>query len=250
MSEETLDKVSKEPEMNDVSEGEKPGDNLEDVPCLDTDSVEEELNCLDDTVSSLEEKLADVERQAAEYLDGWQRTQASFANYRKRTEAEQVHWRGAANANLLGRLIPILDDFQRAFDALPDEFQGHPWLNGITLIQRKIRSILDSESVTTVELNPGDAFDPLYHQAVVYQEVEGFEDGQIVAVVEKGYLLGERVLRPAMVVVAKVPASARKEADKEKPIESTDDVIEGEIIASDDEETGAEKPTETDTLSL
>ena len=180
-TEDTVGNVSSDAEMEDVLvDGDAADGDLGDIPCLDTGTVEEELICLDDTVTSLEEKLAEAESTTAEYLDGWQRAQASFANYRKRTEAEQAHWRSAANAGLLGRLLPILDDFQRAFDALPAEFEGHSWLSGITLIQRKVRAILDSESVTVVELNSGDQFDPLFHQAVVYQEVDGFEDGQIV----------------------------------------------------------------------
>ena len=195
-TDETLDTTSSEPETDEVLDEGVAGEDLGDIPCSETGMVEEELICLDDTLAALEVRLTEAENKAAEYLDGWQRSQASFANYRKRTDAEQAHWRSAANANLLSRLLPILDDFQRAFDALPEEFQGHSWLSGITLIQRKVRAILDSESVAVIELNSGDQFDPLYHQAVVYQEVEGFEDGQIVAEVEKGYFLGERVLRP------------------------------------------------------
>jgi len=149
--------------------------------------------------------LIEAEKKAAEYLDGLQRSQAAFANYRKRTEAEQVSWRSVANAALLGRFLPVLDDFQRAFRALPADFEGQPWLDGITLIRRKVAGILESENVQPIPLQPGDAFDPLYHQAVFYQEVAGFEEGQIVAEVERGYILGERVLRPSSVVVAKAP---------------------------------------------
>ncbi len=240
MTDETVDNASPEPGTEEsINGGAVENEDLGDIPCGDTDIVEEELICLDETVSALEERLAEAESKAAEYLDGWQRTQATFANYRKRTEAEQAHWRSAANANLLARLIPVLDDFQRAFDALPAEFQGHSWLSGISLIQRKVRAILDSESVTAIELNPGDPFDPLYHQAIVYQEVEGFSDGQVVAEVEKGYILGDRVLRPSMVVVAKSPA-------KPQPAEGEGEIVEGEVINSDQEETSPETPGDAD----
>lgn len=203
--------------------------------CPDGADEEEDAINLDETLVAMEERLDEAEKKAAEYLDGWQRTQASFANYRKRTEAEQVHWRGAANANLLARLLPILDDFQRAFDALPADFEGHSWLSGIKLIQRKVRSILDAESVVAIELSPGDSFDPLYHQAVVYQEVEGFEDGQIVAEVEKGYILGDRVLRPSMVVVAKAPLQV-KAAQDEESADDEEDIVEGKVISHDQED--------------
>jgi molecular chaperone GrpE len=234
--EETLDTTSPEPGTDNVlDEGEGTDESSGDIPCSETGTIEEELVCLDDALAAMEERLTEAESKAAEYLDGWQRTQASFANYRKRSEAEQAHWRSAANANLLTRLLPILDDFKRAFDALPEEFEGHSWLSGITLIQRKVRAILDSESVTVIELETGDSFDPLYHQAVVYQEVDGFEDGQIVAEVEKGYLLGERVLRPSMVVVAKAPVS--KKAEEEQSLDSSEEVIEGEILSTEQVET-------------
>jgi molecular chaperone GrpE len=253
MTDETVDNASPEPEIEGVLNGGGAADeDLGDVPCTDTGTVEEELICLDETVFALEERLADAENIAAEYRDGWQRAQASFANYRKRTEAEQAHWRSAANANLLARLLPILDDFQRAFDALPAEFEEHSWLSGITLIQRKVRAILDSESVIAIELNSGDSFDPLYHQAVIYQEVEGFEDGQVVAEVEKGYILGERVLRPSMVVVAKAPVSAKlAEVEKQQPTEDqpaaeTDEFVEGEVISIDQEETSPETTGDAD----
>lgn len=180
---------------------------------------------LEDQVQQLEAQLAEAEQKAAEYLDGLQRSQASFANYRKRTEAEQVSWRSVANAALLSRFLPVLDDFERAFQALPKDFAGHPWLEGITLIQRKIAGVLEAENVKPIEVQPGDAFDPLYHQAILYQEVPGFEDGQIVAEVERGYILGERVLRPASVVVAKVPPRAPEPAPEPEP-----EVVEAEVV--------------------
>lgn len=203
---EVEDVVTEEPEPEDVSAPEEP-------------SFEEKLQ-------QLEVQLAEAEQKAAEYLDGLQRSQASFANYRKRAEAEQVSWRSVANAALLSRFLPVLDDFERAFQALPKEFEGHPWLGGITLIQRKITGILEAENVKPIELHPGDAFDPLYHQAILYQEVPGFEDGQIVAEVERGYILGERVLRPASVVVAKAPPCAPEPAQEPEVVDA--DVVEDE----------------------
>ncbi|HOT92188.1 MAG TPA: nucleotide exchange factor GrpE [Anaerolineae bacterium] len=168
-------------------------------------SVEDELR---DKIAQLEAQLAEAESKAAEYLDGLQRSQAAFANYRKRTEAEQVSWRSVANAALLTRLLPVLDDFERAFQALPAEFAGHAWLEGITLIRRKLAGILEAENVRPIQVQPGDTFDPLYHNALLHQEMPGFAEGQIIAEVERGYLLGERVLRPTSVVVAKAPAVA------------------------------------------
>lgn len=155
--------------------------------------------------AELEARLAEAEQKAAEYLDNFQRAQAAFANFRKRTEAEQVTMRKVANAALLTRLLPVMDDFRRAFQALPDDLQGNAWIEGITLIQRKVAALLEIEEVKRIEVQPGDAFDPLFHQAILYQELAGYDEGQIITEVEQGYVLGERVLRPSMVVVAKAP---------------------------------------------
>jgi molecular chaperone GrpE len=184
---------------------------------------------LEEKLQQLVAQLAEAEQKAAEYLDGLQRSQASFANYRKRSEAEQVSWRSVANAALLSRFLPVLDDFERAFQALPQDLAEHPWIGGITLIQRKIAGILEAENVRPIEVQPGDAFDPLYHQAILYQEVPGFEDGQIVAEVERGYILSERVLRPSSVVVAKMPPRAPE------PEVVDAEVVEDESGCCDDE---------------
>lgn len=191
------------------------------------DTVSEEDSGVEDTFSeeappeeqermALEARLAEAEQKVAEYMDGWQRCQATFANYRKRTEAEQANLRQAANAALLGRFLPIVDDFQRAFQSVPDELAENSWLEGIALIQRKVFSLLETEGVTEIALETGDLFDPMYHQAVFHQETDEFEDGQVVTEVGKGYMLGDRVLRHSMVVVAKSTASIAK-------------VIEGEV---------------------
>ncbi len=188
---------------------------------------------LEEKIRQLAAQLAEAEQKAAEYLDGLQRSQASFVNYRKRTEAEQVSWRSVANAALLSRFLPVLDDFERAFQALPQDLAEHPWLGGIRLIQRKIAGVLEAENVTPIGLQPGDAFDPLYHQAVLYQEIPGFEDGQIVAEVERGYILGERVLRPSSVVVAKASSRVPEPEAKLEVVDAV--VIEDEPCCCDDE---------------
>ncbi len=177
-------------------------------------SVEEEAQ------SAIEIRLAEAEQKVAEYMDGWQRCQATFSNYRKRTEAEQANLRKAANAGILTRLLSVVDDFQRAFQAVPGDLAGNAWVEGIALIQRKAHSILESEEVMPIELKPGDTFDPMYHQAILHQEAPGFEEGQIVAEVSKGYILGDRILRPSTVVVAKATAQAPATAAEEKKAEA------------------------------
>lgn len=156
--------------------------------------------------SELAARLAEAEQKAAEYLDSFQRSQAAFANFRKRMEAEQITMRKVANAALLTRLLPVMDDFRRAFQALPPDLRGNGWIEGIALIQRKVAALLEIEDVKLIAVQPGDSFDPLFHQAILHQELAGYTEGQIITEVEQGYILGDRVLRPSMVVVAKSPA--------------------------------------------
>lgn len=161
---------------------------------------EEEQNELEQIESELEEAKA----QAAEYLDGWQRAQAEFSNYKKRQEAERVQMRARVTADVLRKILPIVDDFERALSTTPDDLKQLTWCEGVFMIKSKLDGILDSEGITPIETD-GQMFDPVYHEAVTYEEAEGYDEGQIVGEVQRGYMLDERVLRPAMVRVAKAP---------------------------------------------
>jgi molecular chaperone GrpE len=175
------------------------------LPSAEAVTVTEPEVTADARLAELESRLTETEKRAAENLDNFQRSQAAFANFRKRTEAEQMTMRKVANAALLTRLLPVADDFRRAFQVLPAELQGSPWVEGIALIQRKVAAILEVEDVKVIAVKPGDSFDPLFHQAILHQELAGYTEGQIITEVEQGYILGERVLRPSMVIVAKAP---------------------------------------------
>ena len=156
-----------------------------------------------DELQELREKLEQAEAQAAEYLDGWQRTQAEFSNYKKRQEAERAQVMQLANMTVLRKMLPVIDDFERALVTLPDHLKRLTWCEGILLIKSKLDAILESEDVKPIETE-GQVFDPYYHEAVTYEEAEGHDDGQIIGEAQRGYMIGERVLRPALVRVAKV----------------------------------------------
>jgi molecular chaperone GrpE len=153
-------------------------------------------------IADLQRELAAAREQAAEYLDGWQRARAELANYKKRIGQDQENARQMANASLLTRLLPVLDDFERAFQTLPPELSGEAWVEGMNLVRRKLQLIVEQEGVTPIETE-GQTFDPTYHEAVTHEEADGYAEGQIVAEVQKGYKIGEWVLRPALVRVAK-----------------------------------------------
>jgi molecular chaperone GrpE len=155
-----------------------------------------------DELAQLKEEIEKTRAQAAEYLDGWQRARAELANYRKRVEKDQVEFGKVANSLLITRLLPVLDDFQRAFQTLPPNLRGLTWIDGIALIERKLSAILEAEGLTPIEA-VGQPFDPTQHEAVMSEESTEHEDGIVIAEFQKGYKLHDRVLRPAMVKVAR-----------------------------------------------
>jgi molecular chaperone GrpE len=233
-----------EEELNDTTSSakadapeEEPGVTSLDEELVEVDETGDTFAALEEKLAQAEARLAEAEKLAAEYRDGWQRAQASFVNYRKRTESEQAQAQAAANARLLLRILPVMDDFKRAFENVPEAYRDDPWLEGIRLVERKLKSVLDSANVKPIEVNSKDSFDPNFHQAVLYQEVEGFGEGDVVAEIETGYLLGDRVLRPSLVVVAKGRAG---EDVEEAALDIEGEVYDAEDVASDAEDVASD----------
>jgi len=193
----------------------------EEQAAVEAEVVEEEPEEERDELEELREELGKAEAQAAEYLDGWQRAQAEFSNYKKRQEAERAQMITLANATLLRKLLSIVDDFERAMMTLPYNLSQLTWCEGVLLIKHKLDAILEFERVKPIETD-GQEFNPRYHEAVTYEEVSGYEEGQIIGEVQRGYILGERVLRPALVRVAKAPA-AQFEKDSDSDSDTTED---------------------------
>ncbi len=164
--------------------------------------TEEELEAAEQELS-LEEQVAELQTLVAEYLDGWQRARAELANYKRRTEAQRAEMVLSANADLLARLLPVLDDLQLALANSPQGGVGawKEWNDGVALVAHKFAGVLQEVGVAPIETE-GQPFDPMVHEAISYEENPDFESGQIIAQVRRGYLLGSRVLRPAMVRVA------------------------------------------------
>ena len=162
---------------------------------------------------SLEAELAQAKAQATEYLDQWRRTAADFSNYRKRMEREREEMSRFSNALLLGKLLPILDDFDRAMATLPADLRRFSWVEGVSLIERKLWLTVEGEEVKPIEAT-GQPFDPMRHEAVIREETTAHPDGQVVAELQRGYELHGRVLRPALVKVAVTPAGAADEGTK------------------------------------
>lgn len=155
-------------------------------------------------LETLRTELATSQQEAADNKAGWQRTAADFANYRRRTEQEREQVTELANYVLLAKLLAIVDDFDRAIANMPAELGNLGWAQGIVAIDRKLRLLLDSEGLTPIEAL-GQPFDPHLHEAVVHEDAPSVPEGTVIAELQKGYLIRERVLRPAMVAVARHP---------------------------------------------
>jgi molecular chaperone GrpE len=152
--------------------------------------------------AALKQLLEQERAKSAEYLDNWRRAAADLANYRKRVEKDASEITKVANSVLIARLLPVLDDFDRAFQTIPNNLRDLTWIDGIALIARKLSAVLEAEGLKPIEaLNK--PFDPNVHEAVIHEETEQHEDGMVIAELQKGYKLNDRVLRPTLVKVAK-----------------------------------------------
>jgi molecular chaperone GrpE len=150
---------------------------------------------------ALKAELKECQDKANEYLDGWQRARADFANYKKRVERDQSVAYQNATISVIRRFLEVLDDLELALKNKPNDGDGAKWAEGVELIGRKLNSILDAEGVSPI-LAEGQTFDPNQHEAITYEQYPGLESGQVIAVVKQGYCLGDRILRPAQVRVA------------------------------------------------
>jgi molecular chaperone GrpE len=150
------------------------------------------------SLSELQEQMAEAQSQVAEYKDGWQRSVADFQNYRRRVEAEKAETYQMAVGSIIKRYLPVLDDMERAIESRPADLA---WANGVELICRKLQAILEAEGLKRIEAE-GQKFDPNFHEAISQEPAEGVESGTVLAVIRNGYMLGDRVIRPAMVRVA------------------------------------------------
>ncbi|MGH2592670.1 MAG: nucleotide exchange factor GrpE [Anaerolineae bacterium] len=151
----------------------------------------------------LQSELDRLRAEAAANLEGWQRARAEFANYKKRSDAERSQLVFLTGVKIVEKMLPVIDDFDRAIANLPDDLKDNGWIDGVLMTRRKLIGLLEDEGVTPISVKPGDAFDPAIHEAVTHEESEEFAAGQIIAELQKGYRIDERVLRPALVRVAR-----------------------------------------------
>ena len=146
--------------------------------------------------------VEEVQRQRDEYYDLLLRKTAEFENYRKRTDRERQSVSESAAADLIEELLPLVDDLERALKADPGSEGAEAYRRGVELIHRQLLEVLRKRGVHPIDAVGAD-FDPYYHQAIAQEHVEGRREGEIIEEFRRGYMLGDRLLRPSMVKVAK-----------------------------------------------
>ena len=176
--------------------------NVADEPLLEAevvDSGDEADASSPESPDAPEAALAAAEAQRDEYLADLQRLAADFDNYRKRALRDQQAFAVRATERLLGKLLPVLDDLERAIDAA-EHHEEAKVIEGVAMTRSALVAALVSEGVE--EIAADGAFDPHVHEALLAQPADGVESGAIVQVVQRGYRIGDAVLRPARVIVA------------------------------------------------
>ena len=166
------------------------------------------------TLELLRAELEEASRERDQFRALAQRIQADLINYRRRMEEERQELQRSANARLILDLLTVVDDFRRALESAPAEGDHASWSQGVELIHRKLWRVLEREGVTAIEAL-GKSLDPWEHEALLFQESPDHADGEVIAVVQEGYKLHGKVLRPAQVVVAK-RAEAEQKASQDK----------------------------------
>jgi molecular chaperone GrpE len=162
----------------------------------------------------LRAEMEEASRERDQFRSLAQRIQADFINYRRRMEEERQELQRSANARLILDLLTVVDDFRRALESAPAEGDHASWGEGVEIIYRKLQRVLEREGVTPIEAL-GKSLDPWEHEALLFQESPDHADGEVIVVVQEGYKLHGKVLRPAQVVVAK-RAEAERQASQEK----------------------------------
>ena len=164
---------------------------------MEKDKTEAQSQDAPENIEELKKELAEARAKADANLAGWQRAQADLINYRKRCEQEKEETVKYANSNLILKLIPVLDNFDRAISSIPKEIADQPWVKGVSLIKENMFRILEAQGLKPIECE-GVEFDPSQHEALM--QCKGKEN-IVIKEIEKGYLYNNRLLRPARVMV-------------------------------------------------
>ena len=192
MDKEKQNKNKKRPDNENNNEGENSTDNGQTMVALTFDEYD-----------ALEKELESLQAQVEEQQDGWLRTRADFDNFKKRVQRDAARSYQDAMASIIKTYLPVADDLERAIKNKPDGEQFAGWVDGIELIYQKLLTQMKNQGIEQVDVNPGDDFDPNIHEAITQEDHPEYTEGQIIDVVQPGYRISDRIIRPAMVRVAR-----------------------------------------------
>jgi molecular chaperone GrpE len=164
-------------------------------------------------VAALEAELEKERAAATDYMQRWQRAQADYSNFRRRAEQERDQQQNLYRAQALAIMLPALDTLERAFATLPTTMRGYSWIDGVALAQLQLEGTLRGAGVEPIEVEVGAEFDPRRHEAIGEVASEQVPAGRVAAVIQRGYTLGELLLRPTLVQLAR-GAEAKTETTK------------------------------------
>jgi len=170
-------------------------------------TIKVEPEVAEEDIDSLKQALAEEKAKAEANLANWQRAQADFINYKRRSEQEKEEISQFVNSILMLNLLPILDDLERAFTSIPSSVAKLAWVDGIRLIEHKLRASLEAQGLSQIKAL-GEPFDPRLHEAVMHGKGK---EGIVIEELQKGYKLHDRVIRPARVVVGNGEEERREE---------------------------------------
>ncbi|MBW6465705.1 MAG: nucleotide exchange factor GrpE [Brevefilum sp.] len=192
MDKDKQDKNKKRPEIENNREGKNSADNGQTMVALTFDEYD-----------ALEKELESLQAQVEEQQDGWLRTRADFDNYKKRVQRDAARSYQDAMASIIKTYLAVADDLERALKNKPEGKQVAGWVDGIELIYQKLLTQMKNQGVEQMDVNPGDIFDPNIHEAITQEEHPAYTEGQIIDIVQPGYRITDRIIRPAMVRVAR-----------------------------------------------
>ena len=150
---------------------------------------------------TIEQQLENAQAEAAKNLEGWQRAMADLSNARKRFERQTQLSYTNATVEVVSKVLPVMDDFDRALQNVPDEISGNAWFDGLNGVLRKMNRILEGINAERIP-SVGEVFDPNVHEALSTESSDEYESGVVTRELQGGYRIGDRVIRPALVYVA------------------------------------------------
>lgn len=147
------------------------------------------------------EEIATLKKQTQEYLEGWQRAQADYANFKRRAEEDIIKTAKFASENLIKKILPVLDNFQRAFNHMPAGQTDSEWIKGIKQVGAQLENVLKEEGLEKIDCI-GKDFNPEEAEAIGFDQNQKFKEDQVSEIIQEGYKLKDKIIRPAKVKIA------------------------------------------------